>query len=300
MDDVLAQPSSETVEAFYRYIVAASDEHHNLSANLARAVHEFSLASFGGGQDIGENPAVGKADGGVAAFAVAVAVAAAAFGALAFVALVFIVYAGRAGKGAPAAGKACGLSMDAARESASSAEAGVSEMRDAMLEALQESLRAIQSGLREIEHDVEMLVDSVRQIAADQSNLSALQAAIETVRTHDGHDGFAVIANEMRTLAGRSSQLSDDARGMAGQLRSLVGETMARLERLAGQIESRRINANVHNARNAHNNAHDVREDKREGDGKMAMTCAPSVFSSASPEQDAAEREDKRDGGADH
>ncbi|MDR0716563.1 MAG: methyl-accepting chemotaxis protein [Azoarcus sp.] len=282
MDNVLAQPSSEIVEAFYRYIAAASDERHGSSVNLARAVHEFSLASFGGGQGAGENPAAGKAGGDVA-------VVAGAFGALAFVALAFLVYAARAREGAPA-GKACGLSMDAARESASSAEAGEGEARDAMLEALQESLRAIQSRLREIEHGVEMLVDSVQQIAADQTNLFALQAAIEAVHTHDGHGGFTVIANEMKTLAGRSSQLSSDARSMAGQIRTLVGEAMTGLERLAGQLESRCVNVNVHDA-------HDVREGKREGDGKMA--CVPSVFSSASPEQDAMERECSRGAGDD-
>ena len=109
---------------------------------------------------------------------------------------------------------------------------------DEMMGEIHDLLQSVQIKAQAIDRDVETLTKGIHQVAADQTNLFSLSAAIESVRSHQ--DGFSVISNEILSLVERTGHLTENVRNMAKQLRTGINEIIVELEHVLRRVDPNR------------------------------------------------------------
>ncbi|KIH80664.1 Methyl-accepting chemotaxis protein I (serine chemoreceptor protein) [Pseudomonas batumici] len=144
---------------------------------------------------------------------------------------------------------------EVARNAVSTSDASEQTSRDALTggDQVKKTIRSITdmaTGIGDSTQKVELLASQIREISkvldviraiAEQTNLLALNAAIEAARAGEQGRGFAVVADEVRALAHRTQSSTGDIETMINAVRTGADEAvvaMSKSQVLAGETQS--------------------------------------------------------------
>ncbi|WP_417776358.1 methyl-accepting chemotaxis protein [Stutzerimonas xanthomarina] len=131
--------------------------------------------------------------------------------------------------------------LEAAEAVRRSSDSGRIELQHAIermqqLSAQTEASRELLDGLSTRTEEIRQITDVIQSIAS-QTNLLALNAAIEAARAGEAGRGFAVVADEVRNLAGRTSSATEEVGRMVNDIREQSGAVVSHIQKQASELD---------------------------------------------------------------
>jgi methyl-accepting chemotaxis protein len=118
-----------------------------------------------------------------------------------------------------------------ASQTASQARSGMQQLVNQVSGATEQVQRFANTA-----NEITVILDVIKEIA-EQTNLLALNAAIEAARAGEAGRGFAVVADEVRTLAGRTQESTQQIERMIEDLQSGSRASASRMDDVNGQAQ---------------------------------------------------------------
>jgi methyl-accepting chemotaxis protein len=106
---------------------------------------------------------------------------------------------------------------------------------------LLQQFSATVKGLQDNADNVRSILKMVEEFA-DQTNLLALNAAIEAARAGEAGRGFAVVADEVRTLSAKVADATQKISHFLNDMESLVGDTQQESAKLIDASDTMKVN----------------------------------------------------------
>jgi methyl-accepting chemotaxis protein len=136
---------------------------------------------------------------------------------------------------------AAGIAFEISQQTDLSAQRGASVVQETVqtMRQISEEMQSASEGIEALGKQSLLISSIVQTIGgiAQQTNLLALNAAIEAARAGEQGRGFAVVADEVRQLAGRTSAATEEIVNVVQQNQALVDEAVRGMANSRGQAE---------------------------------------------------------------
>lgn len=137
--------------------------------------------------------------------------------------------------------EAARVAYDISQRTDATAEEGASVVKETVntMRQISSEMISASNSLEDLGKQSTLISSMVQTIGsiAQQTNLLALNAAIEAARAGEQGRGFAVVADEVRQLAGRTSAATDEIVGMVGKNQTLVNKAIDDMSNSKRQAE---------------------------------------------------------------
>lgn len=130
--------------------------------------------------------------------------------------------------------------LNAASEARQNSDAGLLVLNESIalmhqLSGRADSSRQLIEALSQRSEDIQRVTGVIQSIAS-QTNLLALNAAIEAARAGEHGRGFAVVADEVRGLAGRTATATGEVGQMVADIQQRTAQVVEQIRQLSGDL----------------------------------------------------------------